>query len=138
MGRSSDERPGVLREELRELMFEHFGVYRNGPTMERGLERLNELKARMSEAGVDYQGRVFNQALVGFLEVESTFEIAEVVALGAIAREESRGSHYRTDFPDRVDGTWLVHTMAYREDDGPRLEYEPPALGHFEVKERVY
>jgi succinate dehydrogenase / fumarate reductase flavoprotein subunit len=138
MGRSSDVRPGVLREELRELMFEHFGVYRNGTTMERGLEMLNQVKARMAEAGVDYQGRVFNQALVGFLEVESTFEIAEVVALGAIAREESRGSHFRTDFPDRADGTWLVHTMAYREEDGPRLEYEPPTLGHFEVKERVY
>ena len=62
----------------------------------------------------------------------------EVVALGAIAREESRGSHSRTDFPERDDGTWLVHTLAYMEEDGPRLEYEPPTLGIFEVKERVY
>jgi succinate dehydrogenase / fumarate reductase flavoprotein subunit len=92
----------------------------------------------MAEAGVDYAGRVYNQALIGYLEVEFMFELAEIIAISAIAREESRGSHSRTDFPDRDDGTWLVHTMAYQEVDGPRLEYVPPTLGTFEVRERVY
>ncbi len=136
--RDSDIRPGVLKEEMREVMFQHFGVYRDGPTMEAGLDKFRRLKAKMAEAGVDYHGNVYNQALTGYLEVEYMFELAEVVALGAIAREESRGSHFRTDFPDRDDGTWLVHTMAYMEGEGPRLEYEPPTLGIFEVKERVY
>ena len=66
------------------------------------------------------------------------FELAEIIALSSIAREESRGSHSRKDFPDRDDEMWLVHTMAYQDADGPRLEYVPPTLGTFEVKERVY
>ena len=119
-------------------MFQHFGVFRDGPTMQTGLEKLRKLKAQMADAGVDYHGNVFNQALTGYLEVEYMFELAEVVALGAIAREESRGSHSRTDFPDRDDDTWLVHTLAYRDDEGPHLEYVSPSLGIFEVKERVY
>jgi succinate dehydrogenase / fumarate reductase flavoprotein subunit len=136
--RSSEIRPGVLKEQMREVMYQHFGVFRDGPTMEEGLEKLRELKARMAEAGVDFHGNVFNQALIGYLEVEYMFELAEVVAMCALAREESRGSHFRTDFPERDDTTWLVHTMAYRGADGPKLEYVPPILGVFEVKERVY
>jgi succinate dehydrogenase / fumarate reductase flavoprotein subunit len=138
MERRSNIRPGELKEDLRRVMFDHFGVYRNKVTMETGLERVQELKIQMEDASVDFHGRVFNQALIGFLEVEGMMELAEVIALGSIAREESRGSHFRTDFPVRDDEGWLVHTLAYREDDGPRLEYKPPSLGHFEVKERVY
>jgi len=123
---------------MRGLMFHHFGVYRDGPTMEEGLEKLRVLKARMAEAGVDYHGNVFNQALIGFLEVEYLFELAEIIGLGALARQESRGSHSRLDFPERDDVTWLVHTMAYLNAAGPKLEYVPPILGIFEVKERVY
>jgi succinate dehydrogenase/fumarate reductase flavoprotein subunit len=106
--------------------------------MEEGLAKLRELRARMAEAGVDYHGRVYNQALIGYLEVEFMFELAEIIAVSSIAREESRGSHSRKDFPDRDDESWLVHTMAYMDTDGPRLEYVPPTLGTFEVKERVY
>jgi len=106
--------------------------------MQEGLVKLRELKARMAEAGVDYHGNVFNQALTGYLEVEYMFELAEIIAMGSLAREESRGSHSRLDFPVRKDETWLVHTMAYQNEDGPRLEYVPPTLGTFEVKERVY
>jgi len=138
LSRDSHIRPGVLREEMRELMFHHFGVYRDGPVMKEGLDKLRELKARMAEAGVDYHGNVFNQALTGYLEVEYMFELAEIIAMGALAREESRGSHSRLDFPVRNDETWLVHTLAYQDADGPRLEYAPPTLGTFEVKERVY
>lgn len=138
LSRDSPIRPGVLKEEMRELMFHHFGVYRDGPTMKEGLEKLRTLKARMAEAGVDYHGNVYNQALIGFLEVEYMFELAEIIALSALLREESRGSHSRLDFPERDDDKWLVHTMAYLDADGPRLEYVPPTLGIFEVKERVY
>ena len=65
-------------------------------------------------------------------------QIAEVLAIGAIAREESRGSHYRTDFQVRDDERFLKHTMVYNYDGKPKLEYSPVKLGKFEVKERVY
>ncbi len=138
LGRDSPIRAGVLKEEMRELMFHHFGVFRDGSTMEEGLKKLRELRVRMAEAGVDYHGRVYNQALVGYLEVDFMFQLAEVIAVSALAREESRGSHSRLDFTARDDEKWLVHTMAYQTTDGPRLEYVPPTLGTFEVKERVY
>ncbi len=138
LSRDSPIRAGVLKEEMRTLMFDHFGVFRAGATMNEGLEKLRELRGRMVEAGIDYHGRVYNQALIGYLEVDFMFELTEIIALSSIAREESRGSHSRTDFPDRDDERWLVHTMAYRDPDGPRLEYAPPTLGTFEVKERVY
>jgi succinate dehydrogenase / fumarate reductase flavoprotein subunit len=138
MNRDSEERAGVLKEELRELMFQHFGVFREGSVMQEGLDKLRQLRTRMAEAGVDHHGRVFNQALIGHLEVDFMFELAEIIAISALAREESRGSHSRLDFPDRDDERWLAHTMAYQNTDGPRLEYVPPTLGIFEVKERVY
>jgi succinate dehydrogenase / fumarate reductase flavoprotein subunit len=138
LSRDSPIRAGVLKEEMRGLMFDHFGVFRDGNTMREGLDKMRDLRARMAEAGVDYHGRVYNQALVGYLEVDFMFELAEIIAISSIAREESRGSHSRTDFPDRDDDNWLVHTMAYMGSDGPRLEYVPPTLGVFEVKERVY
>jgi len=138
LSRDSPIRHGVLKEEMRELMFHHFGVYRDGTTMKEGLEKLRALKVRMTEAGIDYHGNVYNQALIGFMEVEYMFELAEIIALSALVREESRGSHSRLDFPERDDDRWLAHTMAYQDPDGPRLEYVPPTLGIFEVKERVY
>ena len=138
LARRSDIRPGELKGRLQDIMFDHFGVFRDGSTMRRGLERVQLLKAEMETAGVDYQGRVFNQALITYLEVEFMVELAEVIAMGAIAREESRGSHSRTDHTHRDDENWLVHTMAYLDESGLRLEFEPPTLGTFEVKERVY
>jgi succinate dehydrogenase / fumarate reductase flavoprotein subunit len=130
--------PGEIKEELRQVMFDHFGVFRDGPKMKKGLGMVLELRARMDIASVDYHGRVFNQALIGFLEVDGMLELAEVIAEASLAREESRGSHFRTDFPKRDDSKWLVHSMAHRDKSGLRLEYKPPTLGHFDVKERVY
>jgi succinate dehydrogenase/fumarate reductase flavoprotein subunit len=65
-------------------------------------------------------------------------QIAEPLALGAIARRESRGSHSRTDYPERDDENFLVHTLAYYRDGKTELEYSPVTLGKFPVKERVY
>jgi succinate dehydrogenase / fumarate reductase flavoprotein subunit len=136
--RRSAHRPAGLRDHLKGVMFDHFGVFREGSKMQRGLDEVRRIKAQMAETGVDYQGSVFNQALLGFLELEMMVDLAEVVAMGALAREESRGSHSRLDFPDRDDEGWLKHTFAKMDDEGPRLEYGEVALGHFEVKERVY
>jgi succinate dehydrogenase / fumarate reductase flavoprotein subunit len=65
-------------------------------------------------------------------------ELAEVVAMGSLARRESRGSHFRLDFPERDDANWLYHTYAYPDQPYPRLELREVTLGQFEVKERVY
>jgi succinate dehydrogenase / fumarate reductase flavoprotein subunit len=64
--------------------------------------------------------------------------VALATALGALYREESRGSHARTDFPARDDDTWLMHTLAYFDPAGPRLDYKPVELGLYQPKERIY
>ncbi|WP_255335537.1 hypothetical protein [Methanosarcina sp. KYL-1] len=135
-----------LRDELKKLMFEYFGVFREGKKMEEGLEKLLELKARYPEVYIDNKSAVFNQALSYALELGGLFDIAEAVARGAIARKESRGSHARTDYSDRDDENFLVHTIYRLEGPGaegkpggkPVLEYLPVRLGKFPVKERAY
>ncbi len=138
LSRRSEHRSAELRGHLKRVMFDHFGVFREGSRMQQGLDEVRRIKAQLAETGVDYQGSVFNQALIGYLELEMMVELAEVVAMGSLAREESRGSHSRLDFPVRDDEAWLQHTFALMEEDGPRLEYRDVTLGHFDVKERVY
>jgi succinate dehydrogenase / fumarate reductase flavoprotein subunit len=65
-------------------------------------------------------------------------DLAEVIAMGALARTESRGAHARTDYPDRDDVNWLKHTIATYSPDGPRLSYAPVTMGKFQPMERVY
>jgi len=127
-----------LRRELQRVMYAHFGVFRDGPTMERGLEAVRALRDRLDSAAVGHKGTVFNQALVGYLELECMLELAEVIALGALRREESRGSHARRDFPRRDDARFLAHTITRRTSEGPALSYAPVDTSAFEVKERAY
>ena len=74
------------------------------------------------------------------IELEGMLDVALAVAVGALARQESRGSHARVDYPKRDDERWLTHTLAhYRAGEAePRLEYRPVTLGMFEPQERKY
>ncbi|MFW6196004.1 MAG: FAD-binding protein [Thermoplasmatota archaeon] len=127
-----------ILDELRETMFEHFGVFREKKEMKEGLKKVRELKDRYSEVVVNNKNRSFNMSLIRTLELRGMLEIAEVVALSSLKREESRGSHYRRDYPDRRDDEYLKHTMVYQGEDGPELEYTDVTLGEFPVKEREY
>ena len=136
--REEGERVSNIREELRKMMFDHFGIFRDEKTMKEGLEKLHMLQKRFSNAYIDNKDLVFNYTLIYTLELEGMLLIAETLALGAIERRESRGSHFRTDYPKRDDEKFLVHTMAYYRDGKTELEYAPVTLGIFPVKERVY
>jgi succinate dehydrogenase / fumarate reductase flavoprotein subunit len=72
------------------------------------------------------------------LELGGSLDVAEAVVLGALAREESRGSHFRLDFTTRDDDRFLKHTLAHYTPEGARLEYSDVTLGHWEPKERKY
>jgi succinate dehydrogenase / fumarate reductase flavoprotein subunit len=138
LGRSGGEHVSLIRSELRETMFDCFGVFRTEDRMERGLEKVRELKERGREIHVDSKARNFNYALVYALELGGMLEVAEPLALGAIGRRESRGSHARSDYPDRNDRDFLLHTMAVRRGAEVEIEYKPVTLGRFPVKERAY
>ncbi len=136
------KKEGILYSEilkdLRETMFQHFGVFREGSEMREGLEKINQLQEKYQDVYVESESKKFNQALVRTLELRSMLLISEVLARGAIAREESRGSHYRTDFRERRDEKYLKHTVVKKGAAGPELEYSPVTLGKFEVREREY
>jgi succinate dehydrogenase / fumarate reductase, flavoprotein subunit len=84
--------------------------------------------------------RTFNTELMEVIELGNLIECAEATVVGALARQESRGGHYRADFPARDDVNFLRHTLAYHTDrpGEPDLRYKPVVLGTFEPKERKY
>ncbi|MEF8832492.1 MAG: FAD-binding protein [Candidatus Thermoplasmatota archaeon] len=127
-----------LMDELRQVMFEHFGVYREEDSMKEGLSKIRDLKEKYDSVHIDNKNENFNTALIRTLELKSMVNIAEVVAIGAIERKESRGSHFRRDYTERRDEEYLQHTMIEKTEEGLELRYEDVTLGQFEVKEREY
>jgi len=138
MGGHKKESVPEIRSELKRTMTETFQIFKDASTMRGGIERLSALKTRFRRAGIHDSGREFNQAMVGYLELENMLLVAETIAMGAIAREESRGSHFRTDFPKRDDSRFLKHTIVKLSDGKIDLSYAPVRLGRFPVKERTY
>jgi succinate dehydrogenase / fumarate reductase flavoprotein subunit len=138
LGRSDGERTATIRQELETTMFDDFGIYRERKRMRQSLDRLAGLRERSGRISLRSRGSEFNFALVAALELEAMTLIAEPVALGALDREESRGSHARTDFPKRDDVGFLTHTTAVLRDGKTVLDYKPVTVAHFPVKERTY
>ncbi len=123
---------------MTETMFNKFGIFRDGPTMKEGLDKIKKLQRELSQLSPKNRDLAVNQTLIQFLELQGMIKIAEVVAKGAINREESRGSHTRTDHPNRDDDNYLKHTLVTLEDDELHVKYKPVILGMFKPKERVY
>jgi succinate dehydrogenase / fumarate reductase flavoprotein subunit len=120
-----------IREELGQLMSLNLGLVRTHESMTTALSSLTELTRRSAFMTVQDKGRVFNSDLVQTFELRSLLDIAETIVASALARQESRGAHYRSDFPKRDDAHWLKHTVARRTLQGPVLTYEPVAVTRF-------
>lgn len=129
---------GVLRNELRDTMTSSFQIFRDGQTMQAGLERIHGLSKRCEFTGIQDHGRDFNYAVTGFLELQNMLLVGETVARSALARLESRGSHFRTDYPKRDDRAFLKHTLVRLKEGKMELSYKPVRLGRFPVTERRY
>ncbi len=84
------------------------------------------------------KSKVYNSNLFHALELENLLDLAEVAVAGALAREESRGAHSRRDFTERDDDSWLRHTLAWRTEEGPRIDYKPVTLTTWKPVERKY
>lgn len=140
MGSHSDQGIGDIEEELGALLVEKCGIFREERTLKEALEQVRKLKGCLKMVGLRSGGRRFNPELLGALELEGKLDLAEVIVAGALARQESRGAHYRTDFPRRDDKAWLQHTLAYYHEDGKscRLSSSPVNLEHFGLEERKY
>jgi succinate dehydrogenase / fumarate reductase flavoprotein subunit len=132
------ENAASLRREMREVMFEHVGVFRTAEGMQQAVDRVRQLKERYTHVRVGDQSRVFNTDILEAWELGCLLDIAEVTAYSALKRTESRGAHAREDYPKRDDKIWLKHTLAFLEPEGVSLRYKPVTMTRFEPKERVY
>jgi len=132
------ERVTDIANEMKQVMFEHVGVFRVEDGMQLAVEKVRELKERFKRVSVQDQGKIFNTDLLNAWEISNLLDLAEVTAVSALARKESRGAHARDDFQKRNDAEWLKHTLAWMHDGKVELGYKPVTLTKFEPKERVY
>jgi len=132
------ERIADIRETMQQAMEKGVGIYRDKAGMEETCGVIRDLKARFARIGLWDHDAVFNTELIAALELECQLDVAEAVANSALKREESRGSHTRTDFPKRNDDQFLRHSLAYRTPDGPRIEYLPVTITRWPPEERKY
>ena len=137
------ERVAELRRELQETMDANVMVFRTEQTIKTAVEKIAELRERYLNVSIQDKGKRFNTDLLEAIELGNLLDLAEVMAVSALARKESRGGHYREDYPNRDDVNFMRHTMAYREvgDDGTetvRLDYKPVVQTRYQPMERKY
>ncbi|MBA0054170.1 succinate dehydrogenase flavoprotein subunit [Streptomyces sp. AJS327] len=140
---TGDERVVEIRRALQETMDKNVMVFRTEQTLKEAVEEIGQLRGRYRNISVQDKGKRFNTDLLEALELGNLLDLAEVTAVSALARKESRGGHYREDFPNRDDVNFMRHTMAYREvgDDGTesiRLDYKPVVQTRYQPMERKY
>ena len=133
-----EEKVPAIRRSLQQLMMNECSVFRTEKGLTEARKALRELRERYGRAGLGYRGDRFNMELQEALELENLLDLAEVMVEGALFRRESRGAHYREDFPDRDDDRFLAHTLAYRDGSGVRIDTKPVAITRFQPKERRY
>ena len=133
-----DEKVADIAAEMKSVMMEHVGVFRVEEGMQTAVNKIRELKERFKHIRIDDHGTTFNTDLLTAWEVSNLLDLAEITAVSALARKESRGAHSRDDFPKRDDQNWLKHTLAWRRDGDIELRYKPVVITKYQPKERVY
>jgi succinate dehydrogenase / fumarate reductase flavoprotein subunit len=140
MRSGTGETEDPIREELRDIMMDDCGVMRTAEGLKACQAKVAELQERYSNIRVTDVSANFNTELMEVIELGFLLDAAEATVAGALAREESRGGHYREDFPNRDDQRFLKHTLAYRGGAGgvKELRYKPVVITEFQPKERKY
>jgi len=127
-----------LSNEMKNVMFSDVGIYRNEKDMQNALEKVRELKKRFKDILVTDTGKIFNTELLNAWELGNMLDVAEVVALSALNRKESRGGHSREDYPERDDKNWLKHSLVWSKNGKLEIGYKPVVITKHQPKARVY
>jgi succinate dehydrogenase flavoprotein subunit len=140
---TSPRRVSEIKQELGQMMNQYVAVYRDQSGLEQALQVVNRLQEESKSAYIDDRGTVFNQDVLGALELGYMLDCAQATVLAAIERKESRGAQFRTDFPERNDDEWLKHIDISLELDGdgppePRITYSPVTFTQWQPEERKY
>lgn len=131
-------RIGDLRQELQDTMTEHCGVFRTANIMQDGLQKLAKLEQQYQDIYLDDRGKLWNTEIIEALELKSLMIVGKVILTSALNRQESRGAHYREDYPQRDDQGFLKHTLAYYSPAGIDLAYMSVKVDMFQPQERKY
>jgi succinate dehydrogenase / fumarate reductase flavoprotein subunit len=131
------ERATSIRKEMQVMMDDKVGVYRTGTGLEEAIDKIQELQARYRNIKVDDKGLKWNTDLMEAWELGALLDLAEVTAFSALARTESRGGHFREDYPDRDDANFLKHSMAWKN-GSVSVKYKPVRITRIQPQERKY
>jgi succinate dehydrogenase / fumarate reductase, flavoprotein subunit len=131
-------RVSEIKQELGETMNQYVAVYRDQEGLDTAHEIVKRLKDEAESAYIDDEGTVFNQDVLGAIELGYMLDCAESIVVAAIERKESRGAQFRTDFPERNDEEWLKHIDISLNGNGPQVSYSPVTITQWQPEERKY
>ena len=135
---SGSEKVASVRKDLQQVMFEQVGVFRSQDGMSEAVDKIGQMKDRYREVRLDDRGKVFNTDLLEAWELGCLLDIAEVTAVSALNRTESRGAHAREDYQERDDQRWLKHSLAYLDGGKISLRYKPVTITKWQPQARTY
>jgi succinate dehydrogenase flavoprotein subunit len=135
---SGKERAADIRDSLRREMMSLASVFRDAQGLGKMRVKLHELRDRYRRIKIEDRSKKYNTELLEAVELGGLIELAEVLVESALVRQESRGAHWREDYPKRDDANWLKHTLAYRSANGIDFKFKPVSITKFEPKERKY
>ncbi|MDT7882042.1 MAG: succinate dehydrogenase/fumarate reductase flavoprotein subunit [Thermoproteus sp.] len=129
---------GEVKAAVQNALHTGAGIFRHGSLLERAVSELMRASARILQVNVHDVGTVYNMELKELVELDGAALAAQVILLGAYFRRESRGAHYRLDYPRRDDENWLKHTVAYRYGGGVVVRWEPVRIVKWPPEVRTY
>ena len=132
------ENPAAIRDELQQTMMVNCGVFREEKLLKKQREIIKSLQERFKGVQIGYKGNRFNTELLDVVELGNMLDFVETIVASGLARTESRGAHSRLDFPKRDDQNWLKHTLAWKTDQGIKLDYKPVVITRFQPEERKF
>jgi len=135
---SEGEKQFIIRDEMRAVLDEKLGIFREEKIISEGLEQIRELRERIKNISVGNSARYLNQELYNAIELRYMLDLALLITLGALIRKESRGSHFRLDYRTRNDANWLKHTIANYTETTPDIQFKDVTVTQYEPEERKY
>jgi succinate dehydrogenase / fumarate reductase flavoprotein subunit len=138
-GPNGGRRISEIKDELGTMMNEKCAVFRDEAGLTEAHAIVRQLKEEAAGAAIDDRGTVFNQDVLGAIELGYMLDVAECIVVGALERRESRGAQFRLDFPERKDDEWLKHiVLSTNGRDVPEVSYSPVTITRYEPQERTY
>lgn len=138
LDQSGKYRINQVRQAFQDSMTQYCGVFRTEEFMREGLKRVQELEQQYSQIYLDDKGSCWNTEIIEAFETRSLMVVGRMILESALNRRESRGAHFREDYPQRDDTNFLKHTMAYYSPAGIDIQYRPVAISMFQPQERKY